>query len=113
MSSYWVNFAKIGEPNLPGLPQWGAYKPNGGGMVMELGTEIVCAPSLAAIATSFSMRCTVNSPCNDRTGGTTVEPRPGVKAMRRQEGPAARTAAKHASAAAADRHRSRPGSNLS
>ena len=24
----------------PGLPQWGAYKPNGGGQVMELGKEI-------------------------------------------------------------------------
>jgi para-nitrobenzyl esterase len=40
MSSYWVNFAKTGNPNGPGLAQWSAYKPNGGGQVMELGKEI-------------------------------------------------------------------------
>jgi len=40
MSSYWANFAKTGDPNGSGLPQWGAYKANGGGQVMELGKEI-------------------------------------------------------------------------
>jgi para-nitrobenzyl esterase len=44
MSSYWTNFAKTGDPNGPGLPPWPAYKPGGGGEVMELGNEIAARP---------------------------------------------------------------------
>jgi para-nitrobenzyl esterase len=40
MSSYWVNFAKSGNPNGAGLPSWPAYKSGGGGELMELGKEI-------------------------------------------------------------------------
>ena len=37
MSSYWTNFARNGDPNGANLPRWEAYKPGGGGKVMELG----------------------------------------------------------------------------
>ena len=40
MASYWTNFAKTGNPNGTGLPQWDAYKPGGGGKVMELGANV-------------------------------------------------------------------------
>jgi para-nitrobenzyl esterase len=36
MSSYWTNFAKTGNPNGPGLPQWPRYRPEGNYAVMHL-----------------------------------------------------------------------------
>jgi para-nitrobenzyl esterase len=44
MSSYWTNFAKNGDPNGPGLPQWPAYSSGTGYAVMRLKSDAAAAP---------------------------------------------------------------------
>lgn len=39
MSNYWVQFAKTGDPNLPGLPKWVAYD-SAAASYLELGAQI-------------------------------------------------------------------------
>ena len=45
MSDYWVNFAKNGDPNGPGLPQWKKYEP-GEATVIDLGDQVLPKPGL-------------------------------------------------------------------
>jgi para-nitrobenzyl esterase len=39
MSVYWSNFAKTGNPNGPGLPEWPAFRKSDGYPVMHLRTD--------------------------------------------------------------------------
>ena len=44
MSTYWSNFAKTGDPNGPGLPQWPAFDRASGYKVMHLRTDSSAEP---------------------------------------------------------------------
>lgn len=43
MSSYWVNFAKTGDPNGEGLPQWPAFNPSSP-QIIQFGDEVKTMP---------------------------------------------------------------------
>ena len=44
MADYWINFAKTGDPNGPGLPPWPAYNRREGYQVMHLAADSWAAP---------------------------------------------------------------------
>jgi para-nitrobenzyl esterase len=44
MQQYWTNFAKTGDPNAPGLPQWPAYSPADSYQVMHLDATPAASP---------------------------------------------------------------------
>jgi para-nitrobenzyl esterase len=39
MQKYWTNFARTGNPNGPGVPQWPIYQANSGWLVMQLSPQ--------------------------------------------------------------------------
>ena len=51
MSSYWVNFARSGDPNGPGLPPWTPYTPEESPKKMLIGpeTRLVADPDIARL----------------------------------------------------------------
>jgi para-nitrobenzyl esterase len=44
MTGYWAQFAKTGNPNGPGLPQWPVYDPKAD-LVFEIGHEVKLRPT--------------------------------------------------------------------
>jgi para-nitrobenzyl esterase len=47
MQKYWANFARSGNPNGPGLPQWPTYRPDSGWQVMYLSPQSNAAKDVA------------------------------------------------------------------
>jgi para-nitrobenzyl esterase len=55
MSSYWVNFARSGNPNGTGLPEWPAFDDNRGGDVLVLDADAAAEASQVPPAESLQL----------------------------------------------------------
>jgi para-nitrobenzyl esterase len=56
MSSYWVNFARTGDPNGPGLPPWPQIETVAAGPMLQIGTNPVATDSLGPDKASLYQR---------------------------------------------------------
>jgi para-nitrobenzyl esterase len=54
MSSYWVNFARSGNPNGAGLPAWPAYRDAAGNEVQVLGDSVTTSADAANTRAAFA-----------------------------------------------------------
>jgi para-nitrobenzyl esterase len=68
MSSYWVNFARSGNPNGPGLPAWPEYSADGIGRAMVLGDRV--EPQAAATPPEKSLAFFDSAYARALAGGT-------------------------------------------
>ena len=55
MIDYWVEFARSGDPNRAGLPEWPAYEPESA-RVLEIGDEIAVRDDFLAGRMEFHIR---------------------------------------------------------
>ena len=55
MASYWVNFARTGDPNGNGLPAWPAYRDAASGRPQILGDTVTTAPQPVPAGATLSL----------------------------------------------------------
>jgi para-nitrobenzyl esterase len=56
LAAYWVRFARTGDPNGPGLPEWPAFDP-GAPRLMELGATVAPRPIIEPRRVEFYEKC--------------------------------------------------------